>query len=556
MALISLAAMAPDTSVCAGETLYNGIELPDVWPPKRKALTRAPMPVPYLKERPKVVPIDIGRQLFVDDFLIEKTTLKRTFHSAEYHPANPVLKPDKPWETNGKSTSAHPFSGGVWYDPSDRLFKMWYSSCATGCITYWYGYATSKDGIHWEKPVLKDVKGRRETLEDTNVCLDTGKVQHDSSVIWLDHDAKDPSERFKYFASERDPKKKWLYRYRTSADGIHWTETLVERPLWGDRTTAFYNPFRRVWCISQRIGAGAVGRSRVYLEDPDPKKLIEKMPYNVRLAAHGESVFWTNADDLDPRNPDPKFAKIPPQLYNLDAAPYESLMLGFYSVWTGPDNTTVRRTGSQKRCDILIAFSRDGFHWDRANRNWFIPASWKRGTWNFGNIQSAGGGCLVVGDKLYFYVSGRAVDPTGGHGNCTTGLATLRRDGFASMDAGEEAGTLTTLPVIFKGNRLFVNVDCPKGELKAEVLDEAGKTIEPFTLQACKAVSCDKTLTEITWKEGDLSSLAGKPVRFRFTLSNGKLYAFWVTPSKSGASNGYVAAGGPGLAGSRDADAR
>ena len=41
--------------------------------------------------------------LFVDDFLVEKTTLKRTFHRPEYHANNPVLKPDKPWEmTNRK----------------------------------------------------------------------------------------------------------------------------------------------------------------------------------------------------------------------------------------------------------------------------------------------------------------------------------------------------------------------------------------------------------------------------------------------------------------------
>ena len=50
----------------------------------------------------------------------------------------------------------------------------------------------------------------------------------------------------------------------------------------------------------------------------------------------------------------------------------------------------------------------------------------------------------------------------------------------------------------------------------------------------------------------DLSDLAGKPVRFRFHLSNGDLYAFWVSPDTSGASYGYVAAGGPGFSGAMD----
>ena len=46
--------------------------------------------------------------------------------------------------------------------------------------------------------------------------------------------------------------------------------------------------------------------------------------------------------------------------------------------------------------------------------------------------------------------------------------------------------------------------------------------------------------------------LNGTPVKFRFHLRNGRLYAFWVSPSPSGASHGYVAAGGPGFAGPTD----
>ena len=79
----------------SGETLYNGIKLPAIWPPRDVTLDIEPKPLPpYLISPPDVIPIDIGRQLFVDDFLIEQTTLKRTFHLAEYYPDNPVLKPD------------------------------------------------------------------------------------------------------------------------------------------------------------------------------------------------------------------------------------------------------------------------------------------------------------------------------------------------------------------------------------------------------------------------------------------------------------------------------
>ena len=86
------------TTVSAGDRLYNGIELPDEWPPRYDELTRDPMPVPYLEDPPEVIPIDVGRQLFVDDFLIESTTLQRTFYTPEYYEQNPVIKPEEPWE--------------------------------------------------------------------------------------------------------------------------------------------------------------------------------------------------------------------------------------------------------------------------------------------------------------------------------------------------------------------------------------------------------------------------------------------------------------------------
>ena len=52
----------------------------------------------YLTNPPAVIPIDIGRQLFVDDFLIASTTLDRRWHNAAYYPSNPILPIDKPWE--------------------------------------------------------------------------------------------------------------------------------------------------------------------------------------------------------------------------------------------------------------------------------------------------------------------------------------------------------------------------------------------------------------------------------------------------------------------------
>ena len=108
------------------QVLYNGIRLPADWPPRPQTLTREPMRVPYLESPPSVIPIDVGRQLFVDDFLIAETMLERTFHRATFHPANPVLTYDRAWEREDPAPFAAVFSDGVWYDPQDGLFKMWY----------------------------------------------------------------------------------------------------------------------------------------------------------------------------------------------------------------------------------------------------------------------------------------------------------------------------------------------------------------------------------------------------------------------------------------------
>lgn len=509
-----LAAQVGDKQAAEDERLlYNGIVMPQEWPPRMAQLPRDPVQPAYLKSPPKVIPIDVGRQLFVDDFLIEQTTLTRTFHRATYYEQNPVLKPDQLWETKtAPNPCAMVFSDGVWYDPRDKLYKMWYMGgyVAGTC------YATSQDGIHWEKPELDVVPG-------TNLVQQGWR---DSSIVWLDHTATDPQHRFKfaYYASGR-------LSLCTSADGIHWSEPVQSGPT-GDRTTFFYNPFRERWIYSIRAGASGYGRIRRYWE---AEKFIQDADWKA-----GEPVLWVGADNADPKRDD---IGTPPQLYNLDCVAYESLLLGLFSIWRGQPSDRAKPN------DICLGFSRDGFHWHRPDRRAFIPVSETQGDWNWANIQSAGGGCLVVGDKLYFYVSGRAGVPGTRHsGVCSTGLATLRRDGFASLDAQDSGGMVTTRPVRLQGKHLFVNADVDQGELRAEILDENQRVIDPFTAENCVPLTEDSTLVRIHWRGADdLSRLAGQAVRLRFHVKRGRLYSFWVSPNASGASQGYVAAGGPGF---------
>ena len=521
------------------EVLYNGITLGAPWPPQHRYPDEYPVTPPYLADPPAMIPIDIGRQLFVDDFLIEEHTLQRTWHHAEYHRANPILKPDAAWEQrddanerNNRPTNpaATVFSDGVFYDPKDRLFKMWYMG-GYGVFTC---LATSTDGIAWDRPSFDVVPG-------TNIV---SKVTRDSSTVWLDLHERDPKQRYKMslFIDH-------TLTLFTSPDGIHWTP-IGTTGLTGDRSTFFYNAFRNVWVFSLRDNQypGSIsGRYRRYWESPS----FSASP----TWGAADPVAWVKADTRDFARPE---MTTKPELYNLDCIAYESVLLGLFSIWRG--ETSVR----EKSNEITVGFSRDGFHWDRLDRQTFLGVSEESGSWNWGNVQSAGGCCLIVGDRLHFYVSGRQGRPgTDAPGVCSTGLATLRRDGFASMDAASDSapivrrssGTrgLTTRPIRFSGSQLFVNADMSGGgELRVEVLDRGGKVIAPFTQAACAPVTGNGTRLEVSWSAGTLADLSGHDVRLRFSLTRGRLYAFWVSPDRTGRSRGYPAAGGPEFKGPVD----
>ena len=526
-----------------GELLYNGIQLPTEWPPHTiDPKSMEPMPVPYLKHPPKVIPIDIGRQLFVDDFLVEATDLKRTFYIAKKYEGNPVLKPETKLELNyPNNASACPKGGGVWWDSSQQLFRMWYEAGWLHALCY----ATSRDGLHWDRPNLDLQPGSNRILDPA--------IKPDSGSVFPDYFGTDPTARWKMFL--RSPGENHTGLSMVSADGIHWSKP-VDSGLTDDRSTMFFNPFRKKWVYSLR--SSWRGRTRHYYECDD--FLADAKWHDFKSVIREKTpVFWSGTDNLD--LPDPEIGN-KPQLYNIDAVAYESIMLGIHEIHLGPDNDTCGKVGLPKITELNLAYSRDGFHWDRPDRTAFIPAS-RRDVWDRGYVQSVGGVCLVRGDRLWFYYSAFQGDATrtnkswlknGMYDHGSTGIAFMRRDGFVSLDAGAKRGTLTTRPLSFSGAKLFVNADCQHGELRAEVLDEAGKTIAPFTTENCESVCADKTKQIIRWKTGDdFSKLQGLPVKFKFHLTNGKLYAFWVSPDESGVSRGFVAAGGPEFRGYADA---
>ncbi|MDZ4801615.1 MAG: hypothetical protein SGI92_25950, partial [Bryobacteraceae bacterium] len=512
----------------SGEVLSNGIAMPAAWPPQQLPTQAYRVPT-YLTSPPAVIPVNVGRQLFIDDFLIESTTLNRTQHRPTMFSGNPIMR------TSLNGERAMPFSDGVWFDPADRLFKMWYWG-PNGAPYLCYAY--SYDGKTWVKPSLANG-----AFKNTNVVINFGGGR-DSGTVWMDLEDPNPSKKFKGFFYGGGG----LLRVFYSPDGIVWTEQPFKIDSLSDRTTLFWNPFRKLWVNSARSGAvlpatptrtSTSARSRYYFESKDLQNWQSTNP---------TYSFWTSIDDRDPAYPG---TSTRPHLYNLDAVAYESIFVGLFNLYY-PEPAPLL-------VELNAGFSRDGYQWVRPTRGAadkaFIPSTNRDGDWNAFNTQSVGGGFLVVGDELWFYFSGRS----GRHGTAfnthqmQTGLATLRRDGFYSMDAPAGEGSLTTRKLTFTGSKLFVNVNAPSGSLQAEVLDENGTPIPGFTRAESTPFTGNSTKQALVWSSRpDLSSLAGRTVRLRFWLTRGELYAFWITPDANGASYGYVAAGGPGFVSNRD----
>src|SRR6185369_11087576 len=162
-----------------------------------------------------------------------------------------------------------------WFDPASQLYKMWYYNSTPD-----YRYAYSTDGINWTLPTYSDV-----------LVPGTNEVVTGGDTVWLDLEELNPARRYKSFGVDAGAGKIYVY---FSADGIHWTgKQAFDINTLSDRTTAFWNPFRKVWVNSDRGSAGLpatpyrsgyVSRARFYSESKD---LVTWTPSNPGV------TFWT-----------------------------------------------------------------------------------------------------------------------------------------------------------------------------------------------------------------------------------------------------------------------
>ena len=223
------------------------------------------------------------------------------------------------------------------------------------------------------------------------------------------------------------------------------------------------------------------------------------------------------------------------QFYGMPAFQYEGHYVGI--LW-------VFRTLSLL-LDNHLAFSRDGLAWQRPQRrNVFLPLG-APGTWEDG--MSYATTPVIYGDEIYIYGGFNVIHnldtqetlgsvARGRRREGAIGLARLRLDGFASLDAAFRSATVTTRILRFTGSRLLLNIrPSMKGRgavdelsrFQVEITTPEGTPLPGYSFQDSDDLAKGGIRAAASWKgKEDLSSLAGQGVRLRFRYRNAKFYSF------------------------------
>jgi hypothetical protein len=175
----------------------------------------------------------------------------------------------------------------------------------------------------------------------------------------------------------------------------------------------------------------------------------------------------------------------------------------------------------------VLATSRDGVTWHRY-REPFLDRNLEAGSWDHAMTWMSD--AVPVGDEVYFYYGGYAR----GHKiesktERQLGLARMKRDRYVALVAGLEPGTLVTKPFLVPGDRMTINTDASRGEVRIRLLDENGQPLMALGESLSKPITGDALAAEVTWRK-PLAELRGRAVRLECTARAAALFGFEFSP--------------------------
>jgi hypothetical protein len=486
-----------------------------------------------VRERPAPPVLKRGvTQLFVDDAMIRsKRGVTRVVHPAKKLD-RPVLTAEMPWEIRTKDGVVDKrvnIYGTVLRDEKSGAMRMWYSD--PGSVLF----ATSNDGIHWDRPVLKIVGKTNETnlkLHSPSIIDDpferdpkkrykavgnAGKGVDDAKLARL-------KEKFELIDWYRD-KDHRLYYSAYSADGLRWTVEPEPILLGCDTVTMAQDPVTGEYLVFHKRQGDprVVGIRQVFLSvSKDMQHWSEPQPAIV-------------ADELDNRAARKLKGGTYSEFYNMSAFPYAGQWLGMVthfprveppSALFGNDEVNGQKRSATGIIDVQLVHSRDGRHWHRCSDRSPVIALGPH-AYDAGTILGLCNTPVIVGDEIWFYYTAMTT-PHGGLApdkQQSVARAAWRIDGFASLQAKEKEGVIETHAFVPEGERLFVNADVSAGQLAVEVLDESGNVMKGYEKESSAVRKQDGVKLAIQWKDAAVLP-KGVPIRLRFHLTGGDLYSY------------------------------
>ncbi len=431
--------------------------------------------------------------LFFDDYHLQyRHNLEFIAHQPEKHPANPVLVPEHPWE----AWRAFPIANCVMQD--NDIFRMWYETgydelSVSGERINRTAYATSTDGLNWEKPVLNqyDYKGNTE-----NNILNFGPFGvHNVSVV-RDVEDINPYRGYKMTFFTMPPGKgrgelPSGINVAVSEDGLRWR-----------LARSANEPAFRAWrdVVPGQPSSGDTHALVGYVPERQRHVVMTRnitiVPYFFRTICYSESTDFINwSEPVNVLSPDEQ--DIPgTEFYYLTVQRYEDLYLGHLCVF---HNYSRRRTAANadrfrvspelaymnQRLDTKLVYSRDLQVWRYADRQRraFIPVG-DPDTWDSGMI--FGASMVEIGNEHWYYYGGTPMrhivedlqyagtERDGLPMTMCGGVARLRQDGFVSLHAGEAEGECIMQAItIADTNSIHLNArTLPNGTVTIQILEE------------------------------------------------------------------------------------
>lgn len=443
---------------------------------------------------PRLVAPDAHKHLMLDSRVMYRTVnAKLTPGTVVKEPRNPLFTNDKPWEN--ALNNLYP---NILWDEQEKIFKLWYKCVLAdkGVIAQmdnpstvhdvgWYLlYATSKDGLTWDKPKLG--------LHKFNGSADTNIVARDTPNVGVFkdlHDA-DPARRYKMVFDVGLGKP----RMRFSPDGIHW----------GDPVEA--------------LGFGAKNgdtHNNAFWDERSGKYLwFTKLYLGERLVARLESddfLHWKNSGLVLRSTLEEGRTH---QTYCLPVFRYGNVYLGYAMIYN---------VGTDRSVDCELAWSPDSITWHRIAPGTPLIPRGPKGSYDGACIYAMAGPPIVEGQNLMIYYGGDHFPHTGWKRSCLPSLALLPLDHFAGYEQvdKDKPAALFTAQFRVTGEPLRITADAKGGAVRIAAVDEIAASVD-FTAD----VSTNVIDHPVQWSAQGLSKLKGKLVHLQIELTGGaKLYS-------------------------------